>query len=41
MGDGNGAFAAAAGLRLNATAFGLGTRYQRYAAIIDNGCYGI
>lgn len=37
LGDGNGAFAAAAGLELDATAFGLGTRSQRYAAIIDDG----
>ena len=37
LGDGNGAFAAAAGLELDGSAFGLGTRSQRYAAILDGG----
>ena len=37
LGDGNGAFAAAAGLELDGSGFGLGTRSQRYAAILDNG----
>jgi glutaredoxin/glutathione-dependent peroxiredoxin len=37
LGDGNGAFAAAAGLELDASAFGLGTRSQRYAAILEDG----
>ena len=33
----NGEFAAASGLELDRSAFGLGTRSQRYAAIIENG----
>lgn len=37
LGDGNGDFAAAAGLELDGHAFGLGTRSQRYAAIIEDG----
>ncbi|WP_300018868.1 peroxiredoxin [Pseudonocardia sp.] len=37
LGDGNGEFAAAAGLELDGSAFGLGTRSQRYAAIIRDG----
>ncbi|MBN9099036.1 MAG: peroxiredoxin [Pseudonocardia sp.] len=37
LGDGNASFAAAAGLELDGTAFGLGTRSQRYAAIIKDG----
>lgn len=37
LGDGNGEFAAAAGLELDGSGFGLGTRSQRYAAIIDDG----
>jgi hypothetical protein len=37
LGDGNGEFAAAAGLELDGSAFGLGTRSQRYAAILDGG----
>jgi glutaredoxin/glutathione-dependent peroxiredoxin len=37
LGDGNGAFAAAAGLELDGSGFGLGTRSQRYAAILENG----
>jgi peroxiredoxin len=37
LGDGNGEFAAAAGLELDASAFGLGTRSQRYAAILQDG----
>ena len=37
LGDGNGAFAAAAGLELDGSAFGLGTRSQRYAAILEDG----
>ena len=37
LGDGNGEFAAAAGLELDGSAFGLGTRSQRYAAILEDG----
>ena len=37
LGDGNGEFAAAAGLELDGRAFGLGTRSQRYAAILEDG----
>ncbi len=35
--DGNGDFAKAAGLELDGTAFGLGTRSRRYAMIIEDG----
>ena len=35
--NGNGEFAAAAGLELDGSAFGLGTRSQRYAAILEDG----
>jgi peroxiredoxin len=37
LADGNGGFAKAVGLELDASGFGLGTRNQRYAAIIDDG----
>ena len=37
LADGNGEFAAAAGLELDGSAFGLGTRSQRYAAILEDG----
>jgi peroxiredoxin len=37
LADGNGDFAKAVGLELDGSGFGLGTRSQRYAAIIDNG----
>jgi glutaredoxin/glutathione-dependent peroxiredoxin len=37
LSDGNGEFAAAVGLELDGSGFGLGTRSQRYAAIIDDG----
>jgi peroxiredoxin len=37
LADGNGAFAHAVGLELDGSGFGLGTRSQRYAAIIDDG----
>lgn len=37
LGDGNGEFAAAVGLELDGRAFGLGTRSQRYAAILKDG----
>jgi peroxiredoxin len=35
--DGNGEFAAAMGLTMDGSGFGLGSRSQRYAAIIENG----
>jgi glutaredoxin/glutathione-dependent peroxiredoxin len=37
LSDGNGEFTAAVGLELDGSGFGLGTRSQRYAAIIDDG----
>jgi glutaredoxin/glutathione-dependent peroxiredoxin len=37
LADGNGEFAAAMGLELDGSGFGLGTRSQRYAAIIEDG----
>jgi peroxiredoxin len=37
LSDGNGEFATAAGLDLDLTAIGLGTRNQRYAAILQDG----
>jgi glutaredoxin/glutathione-dependent peroxiredoxin len=37
LADGNGEFAAEVGLELDGSGFGLGTRSQRYAAIIDDG----
>ena len=37
LADGNGEFAAAMGLELDGSGFGLGTRSQRYAAVIENG----
>lgn len=37
LSDGNGEFAAAAGLDLDLTGIGLGTRSQRYAAILQDG----
>jgi glutaredoxin/glutathione-dependent peroxiredoxin len=37
LADGNGEFAAEVGLTLDGSGFGLGTRSQRYAAIIDDG----
>ncbi len=37
LGDGNGEFAAAAGLELDGSAFGLRTRSQRHAAILEDG----
>lgn len=37
LADGNGDFARALGLDLDASAFGLGTRSKRYAAIVENG----
>jgi peroxiredoxin len=37
LADGNGDFAAEVGLTLDGSSFGLGTRSQRYAAILDDG----
>jgi peroxiredoxin len=37
LSDGNGDFTAAIGLELDGSGFGLGTRSQRYAAVIDDG----
>ena len=37
LADGNGAFAKALGLELDAKGFGMGTRSQRYSMIVDNG----
>ena len=37
LADGDGALAAALGLELDASAFGLGTRSQRYAMIVEDG----
>jgi peroxiredoxin len=37
LGDGNGEFAAAAALEFDGRAFGLGTRSQRYAAVLKDG----
>jgi peroxiredoxin len=37
LADGNGEFTAEVGLELDGSGFGLGTRSQRYAAIIDDG----
>ena len=37
LADGNGELTAAIGLEMDGTGFGLGTRSQRYAMVIDNG----
>jgi peroxiredoxin len=37
LSDGNGEFTAAVGLELDGSGFGLGTRSQRYAAILEDG----
>jgi peroxiredoxin len=37
LADGNGAFTAEMGLEMDGTGFGLGTRSQRYAAILEDG----
>lgn len=37
LSDGNGEFAQAMGLTMDGSGFGLGSRSQRYAAIVDNG----
>ena len=36
-GDGNGEFTAALGLEMDGSGFGLGTRSQRYAMVVDDG----
>lgn len=36
LADGNGAFAAALGLEMDATGFGMGKRSQRYSMIVEN-----
>jgi len=37
LADGAGAFTAAMGLAMDGSGFGLGSRSQRYSAIIENG----
>ncbi|MGB6230637.1 MAG: peroxiredoxin [Litorimonas sp.] len=37
LADGNGAFAKALGLELDASGFGMGTRSQRYAMVVNDG----
>lgn len=37
VGDGNGAFTKAVGLEMDGSGFGLGTRSQRYAMVVENG----
>jgi peroxiredoxin len=37
LADGNGDFTEAIGLQMDGSGFGLGTRSQRYAAIIEDG----
>ena len=37
VGDGNGEFTKALGLEMDGSSFGLGTRSQRYAMIVDDG----
>lgn len=37
LGDGNGEFTAELGLEMDGSGFGLGTRSQRYAAVIEDG----
>ena len=39
--DGNGEFTAAIGLEMDGSGFGLGTRSQRYAMVIDDGVVSI
>ena len=36
-GDGNGEFTGALGLEMDGSGFGLGTRSQRYAMVVENG----
>jgi glutaredoxin/glutathione-dependent peroxiredoxin len=37
LADGNGEFTKAVGLSMDATGYGMGTRSQRYAMVVDNG----
>jgi peroxiredoxin len=37
LGDGNGEFTQAMGLTMDGSKFGLGTRSQRYAMVVQNG----
>lgn len=37
LADGNGAYSAALGLELDASGFGMGTRSQRFAIVVDDG----
>lgn len=37
LADGNGDYAKALGLEMNASGFGMGTRGQRFAVVVDNG----
>ncbi len=41
LSDGNGEFTAAIGLEMDGSGFGLGTRSQRYAMVIDDGVVSI
>jgi alkyl hydroperoxide reductase subunit AhpC len=41
LSDGNGDFAKAVGLALDGTGFGLGTRSQRYAMVVDDGVVSV
>lgn len=41
LSDGNGEFTAALGLEMDGSGFGLGTRSQRYAMVIDDGVVSI
>ena len=41
LADGNGDFTSAVGLELDGTGFGLGTRSQRYAMVIDSGVVSV
>ena len=41
LSDGNGEFTAAIGLEMDGSGFGLGTRSQRYAMIIDDGAVSV
>ena len=37
LADGNGEYAAALGLEMDGSAFGMGTRSQRFAIVVDDG----
>ena len=41
VGDGNGEFTAAMGLEMDGSGFGLGSRSQRYAMIVDDGTISV